>query len=172
VGRIAHLLAWALLACPLVAQSYKVELGDLRPGARVEVSVGAWRGLISPGETVSTSGAGWQVTIAFDAERCAVYCAYRPLRNLLAPPVVTIGVLAGLGSAPRTFSIDPISRSLPRAGGKPAASYQQFGAPSRRLANVVPAAALTVGEAAPFSRQPAPLANHPSPSFVLTPLRI
>jgi hypothetical protein len=172
VGRIAQLLAWALLACPIAAQSYKVELGDLRPGARAEVSIGVWRGMISPGETASATAAGWEVTVEFDAARCAVYCSYRPLRNLLAPPVVTMRLFAGLNSQPRTFSIDPISRHLPRAGGKTIASHEQLGAPSRRLANVVPVFARIAGDAAPFSDHPALPANDLYPSFVLTPLRI
>src|ERR1043166_1060133 len=96
-------LAWWVLFClpaAMHARDFKIHVPGSVGMAAWEVS-GSIRGILRPGESVSVRDAGWDVTIAFDAEECELFCSYRrvadplgrtPLTDLLLPPVTAIRV--------------------------------------------------------------------------------
>jgi hypothetical protein len=93
----------------------------------LELSVGLWKATAVPGDVLSTTTAGWQVTVEFDAVHCAVYCTYRRTRDagLLPPPVTTIRFFAGGAAKAVIAVVDPAGTGSPRAAGRERAEREQ-----------------------------------------------
>jgi len=100
---------------------------NVGPESRLELSVGLWKAAVAPGDVISTTAAGWEVTVDFDAVHCAVYCSYRRTRDagLLPPPVTTIRFFAGGAARPVTAVVDPAGVRAPRAASRERAGSEQ-----------------------------------------------
>jgi len=106
--------------------------------SRLELSVGLWKAAVAPGDVISTTAAGWEVTVDFDAVHCAVYCSYRRTRDagLLPPPVTTIRFFAGGAARPVTAVVDPAGVRAPRAASRERAGSEQPCTAGKKLALV------------------------------------
>jgi hypothetical protein len=65
----------------------------------------------------------WEISVAFDATRCEIYCAYRrfgrtPLTSLMRPPIAAIQIWRTPQSQPEVVWADPAGLSLPRVTGR------------------------------------------------------
>jgi hypothetical protein len=112
------------------------------PQSRLEWAVGGMHGTAAPGDVISTTVGDWEVTLEFDAIRCAVYCAYRRVResggrgasvDLLLLPVTTLRFYADLHSRPVSATVDPAGRGEPRAERLVSICYRQECSGGRRL---------------------------------------
>lgn len=128
----------------------------------------------------SSPGAGWDVTVGFDSERCEIYCAYRrvhdafgptALAHFLLPPMTVLRLYRDAGSKPETVVVDPAGLRFPRATVRDPMRLERTGIPGRGLAAV----------AGPVNSGPAPavppgtssIVNQTPPaSLVTAPLRV
>ena len=104
----------------------------------------------------SSVGAGWDVTVSYDSERCAIACTYRRLRmaRLLAPPAAVIRVYTGSARNPHLVIVDPAGLRLPHVAARESTTREQPGLPSRTM--------LEIEAGIQGARVPAPVHN-PSP---------
>jgi hypothetical protein len=107
-------------------------------------------------ETASP-GAGWEVTVSYDTERCVIACTYRRMRfaRLLAPPVVALRIYADSASKPETVIVDPTNLRLPAALKDEPTTPDPLCLPARSL---LAAAAPPIGPRTPIVQ------SDPSPS--------
>lgn len=86
----------------------------------------------------SSAGAGWDVTVSYDSERCAIACTYRRLRmaRLLAPPAAVIRVYAGSARNPQIVIVDPEGLRLPHVAARQSTIREQPGLPSRTMLEI------------------------------------
>ena len=129
-------------------------------------------GPVSKVET-SSAGAGWDVTVSYDSQRCAIACTYRRLRmaRLLAPPSAVIRVYTGSARNPHIVIVDPAGLGLPRAAARESTTREQPGLPSRAMLEIEDA---MHGDRVPAAvHTPSPIHIRISPSVpAAVPLRI
>jgi hypothetical protein len=91
----------------------------------------------------SSPGAGWDVSVGYDAVRCEVFCTYRRTRDsfgptalshFLLPPATTIRLYGDSGSNPETVIVDPAGLQFPHLNGREAMQFEWIGIPSRSAA--------------------------------------
>lgn len=106
--------------------------------SRIELSVG--NGSVrTSAMPAATSVGDWEVTVAFDADRCEISCVYRRIRDVThwLPPVAVIRFYASPGSQPTNITIDPAGLTLPTATGRALVVPEQTCMPPRRLLGAV-----------------------------------
>ncbi|HEV2447858.1 MAG TPA: hypothetical protein VGS58_18140 [Candidatus Sulfopaludibacter sp.] len=128
----------------------------------------------------SSPGAGWDVSVRFDRERCEILCAYRRLRdpfgalspahNLL-PPATVIRIYRGGGSAPETVIVDPAGARYPRAGRPVRQSAETMFVAGRSMAAEA-GPGRGRGACLPAPEAPTPPAGTARTSPLLVPLRV
>jgi hypothetical protein len=93
----------------------------------------------------SGPGAGWDVSVGYDAVRCEVFCAYRRTRDsfgptalshFLLPPATTIRLYGDSGAKPETVIVDPAGLRFPHLHGREAVRFEWLGIPSRSAAAI------------------------------------
>lgn len=93
----------------------------------------------------SSPGAGWDVSVGYDAVRCEVFCAYRRTRDsfgptalthFLLPPATTIRLYRDSGSKPETVIVDPAGLRFPHLDGREGIQFEWVGIPSRSAAAI------------------------------------
>lgn len=127
--RLAALLLFVAGAAQAEADVYRYYIHHSGPASKIE-----W----------SNPGAGWDVTVGFDSEHCAIYCAYRRIRDgfgpvalthFLLPPPTVIRVYRDPSSAPETLTVDPAGLRHPRLDCCDGACPSQSGIPGRGFAS-------------------------------------
>jgi hypothetical protein len=92
-------------------------------------------------EASSASLAGWEVSLAFDAVHCDLYCTYRRKPGAwnrsaaiprLLPPLVAIRIYPNSMARPMTVVVDPAGLGRPGASRSPLAISESAGLPGKK----------------------------------------
>ncbi len=162
---------------------YTIHIRQAAPPSRLDVYFPIAPGGLKPaaGAVSAASLGDWEVTVAYDAGLCEIYCEYRrkrdefgrPQLGLWMPPIAAIQVDMGSGSKPDTVMVDPAGLRFPAAASHVALTHEEIYIPGRKLVSAGLVAEF--GDRAPTSPRARSIASIHNPETVFpttTPRRI
>ena len=123
-------------------QTYRIHIPVSAPDAKVSWELTYLPRVASrPQDAQTASLAGWEVTLAFDAVHCDLYCTYRRKPGAwnrtgavprLLPPLAAIRIYPNSVARPLTVVVDPAGLSRPAASRSPFANSDSAGLPGKK----------------------------------------